>query len=339
MIEKQRNLYQVRRLTMQSADIDAMTWQQHRWLNRIQSLALLILMGGFLTLLGWLLWGLPGVLMLLAIGVTGIVLNPSTSPRWVMRLYGAERLSPDRAPGLWHALSILSQRAGLPSVPSLYYVPSRVLNAFAVGAPRRSAIALTDGLIRQLDIHELLGVLAHEMSHIQNNDLWVMGLADLFSRTTSMLSLLGQFLLILNLPLVLAGAATISWWAILLLIFAPNLSALAQLALSRTREYDADLNAVRLTGDPHGLVSALAKIEELQGGWMERILLPGRRVPEPSLLRTHPRTEDRISRLQALKREMPPAPAGAEGFADRLNIRHGRPISHPPRWHVTGLWH
>ena len=251
---------------MQSADIDAMTWQQHRRLNRIQSLAVLVFMGGVLTLLGWLLWGPPGMLMLVTVGVTGIMLNPSTSPRWVMRLYGAERLSPDRAPSLWRALSILSQRAGLRAVPSLYYVPSRVLNAFAVGAPHSSAIALTDGLIRQLNIRELLGVLAHEMSHIVNNDLWVMGLADLFSRTTSILSLLGQFLLILNLPLVLIGAATISWWAILLLIFAPNLSALAQLALSRTREYDADLNAVRLTGDPQGLMSALAKIEELQGG-------------------------------------------------------------------------
>jgi hypothetical protein len=74
---------------MQSADIDAMIWQQHRRLNRIQSLALLALMGGFLTLLGWLLWGPPGMLMLLTVGVTGIMLDPSTSPRW-------------HVTGLWH---------------------------------------------------------------------------------------------------------------------------------------------------------------------------------------------------------------------------------------------
>lgn len=324
---------------MQSADIDTMTWQRHRWLNRAQSVALLVFMGGFLTLLGWLLWGLPGVLMLLAFGVTGIVLNPSTSPRWVMRLYGAQQLNADLAPGLWHALSMLSLRAGLRTVPTLYYIPSRVLNAFAVGAPHSSAIALTDGLIRQLNDRELLGVLAHEISHIRNNDLWVMGLADMFSRTTSMLSLVGQFLLILNLPLVLIGAATISWWAILLLIFAPNLSALAQLALSRTREYDADLNAARITGDPPGLVSALAKIEQFQGGWMERILLPGRRVPEPSLLRTHPRTEDRIERLLALKPETPALLVGGHRPAERLTISPNRPITRSPRWHVTGLWH
>ena len=324
---------------MQSADIDIATWQQHRWLNRIQSATLLVLMGGFLALLGWLLIGLPGVLMLVSVGVTGILLNPLTSPRWLMRLYGARRLDRGQAPGLWQALSVLAQRAGLRSVPSLYYVPSRILNAFAVGAPHQSVIALTDGLIRQLNDRELLGVLAHEISHIFNNDLWVMGLADVFSRATSLLSLLGQFLLLLNLPLVLTGAAAINWWAILLLIFAPNLSALAQLALSRAREYDADLNAVRLTGDPQGLASALAKIEQLQGGWMERILLPGRGVPEPSLLRTHPRTRDRINRLAALEPEPPAVPTTEHSLEDLPVDFRNRPITRSPRWHVTGLWH
>jgi heat shock protein HtpX len=324
---------------MQSTDIDVTTWQQHRWLNRIQSVTLLMLMGGFLALLGWLLFGLPGVLMLVSVGVTGILLNPLTSPRWVMRLYGARRLDEGHAPGLWHVLGVLAQRAGLSSVPSLYYVPSRNLNAFAVGAPQQSAIALTDGLIRQLSDRELVGVLAHEISHIFNNDLWVMGLADVFSRATSLLSLVGQFLLILNLPLVLTGAAVINWWAILLLIFAPNLSALAQLALSRTREFDADLNAARLTGDPQGLASALVKIEQLQGGWMERILLPGRGVPEPSLLRTHPHTEDRINRLAALKPETPAFPTANYGPEDLLIVSRNRPVTRSPRWHVTGLWH
>ena len=98
---------------------------------------------------------------------------------------------------------------------------------FAVGSPARSAVAVTDGLIRQLGLRELLGVLAHEVSHIRSNDLWVMGLADMFSRATSVLSLLGQVLLLINLPLLLFSSATISWWVILLLIFAPSLASLA----------------------------------------------------------------------------------------------------------------
>jgi heat shock protein HtpX len=325
--------------SMSAAEIDASTWQHHRWLNRLQSAALLLFMGAFLALLGWLLWGGSGVLMLLFAGLTGVVLNPALSPRWVMRLYGARRLTPDLAPALWRVLGLLAERAGLQQVPALHYVPSRVLNAFAVGSPHQSAIAVTDGLLRRLSDRELLGVLAHEMSHIRNNDLWVMGLADIFSRMTSLLSLFGQILLILNLPLVLIGAGAFNWWAIALLILAPNLSALAQLALSRTREYDADLNAVALTGDPEGLASALARIERVQGGWMERILLPGRRVPEPSLLRTHPRTDDRIRRLLELRPAAPRLAQRLDGFGGPAVDLHGRPVTRSPRWHVTGLWH
>ena len=325
---------------MRGEAIDEVLWQQHAWLNRIQSLALLAFMGGFLALLGWLLWGRVGLLMLIGIGATAVFLNPTKSAGWVMRLYGASSIGSDRAPGLWNLVGLLAVRAGLETRPALYYVPSSVLNAFAVGNRRHSAIAVTDGLVRGLNKSELVGVLAHEMSHIRNNDLWVMGLADVFSRATSLLSLIGQFLLLLNLPLILFSTLTISWSAILLLIFAPLLSSLAQLALSRAREYDADLNAVRLTGDPDALASALAKIERRQGGWFEKILMPGRGIPEPSLLRTHPETAQRIERLLSLK---------AAGVAvqplrlyDAPVDRHwgmGHPVTRPPRWHVNGLWH
>jgi heat shock protein HtpX len=325
---------------MRAGTIDKQVWRQHAWLNRTQSLFLLAAMAGFLALLGWLLWGADGIVMLLAVGVMGMLLNPTLSPQWVMRLYGASRIGPEQAPALWSVVSRLTERAHLPARPELYYVPSRMLNAFAVGTRKRSAIAVSDGLLRQLSLQEVAGVLAHEISHVGNNDLWVMGLADTFSRATSMLSLLGQLLLVLNLPLILFSAAPINWFAILLLIFAPTLSALAQLALSRTREYDADLNAARLTGDPDGLIRALAKIEQVQGGWLERIFMPGRRIPEPSLLRTHPETRERIGRLMALK----PALAGVEAppfgtTAFDAPSAFGKPIGRPPRWHVSGLWH
>jgi heat shock protein HtpX len=323
-----------------ASTVDRERWRQHAWLNRLQSLALLGFMGGFLGLLGWLLWGGLGVVVLLFGGAFAISLNPSLSTRWVMRLYGAARLDTDSAPGLVAAVRELAGRAGLPVVPALYYVPSRMLNAFAVGSRRQSALAVTDGLVRQLNSRELLGVLAHETSHIASNDLWVMGLADMFSRTTSLLSLLGQFLLLLNLPLILFAEVSINWLAILLLIFAPTLSALAQLALSRAREYDADLNAVRLTGDPEGLASALAKIERVQGGWLERIFMPGRGIPEPSLLRTHPETDERIGRLMSLKVPADKAASPAR-FQDHEGHwpRPSRPVTRPPRWHISGLWH
>ncbi len=325
---------------MYTRGIDSEVWQQHAWGNRVQSLVLLVSMGGFLALLGWLLWGIAGIVLLLVAGGAGVIMNPVTSPGWVMRLYGATRIDPYQVPAFWTAVSRLAERAGLPTVPELYYLPSRTINAFAVGAPEQAAIAVTDGLLRQLQMRELVGVLAHEVSHIRSNDLWVMGLADAFSRATRMLSLLGQLLLLLNLPLILFSEIPIDWFVILLLIFAPSLSALAQLALARTREYDADLNAARLTGDPDGLASALAKIERAQRGWFEHIFMPGRRDPEPSLLRTHPDTRDRIARLNALK----PVLGGLEFLPvhqlafDVFNA-FGDPVVRRPRRHMSGLWH
>ncbi len=320
--------------------IDNSVWRQHAWHNRLQTILLLGFMGGFLALLGWLLWGRDGIIMLLITGAVGVLFNPSFSPWLVMRLYNARPVAPAQAPALAQALSALSARAGLSREPDLYYVPSPMLNAFAVGSRARSAIAVTDGLLRELDLREIVGVLAHEVSHIRNNDLRVMGLADLFSRATSVLSLFGQFLLLLNLPLILFTEITINWWAIALLVFAPSLSALAQLALSRTREHDADLNAARLTGDPEGLARALQKLERIQGGWMERIFMPGRRLPQPSVLRTHPQTDERVARLLALQPKLRTEPL----------LERSVPAYHPervfgaapdrrPRWHFNGLWY
>ncbi len=320
--------------------IDASVWRQHAWHNRLQTLLLLAFMAGFLALLGWLLWGADGILMLLFAGAVGVLFNPSFSPWLVMRLYGAQPIAPAQAPALARALAVLAERAGLRVLPALFYVPSPMLNAFAVGSRARSAIAVTDGLLRELDLRELVGVLAHEISHIRNNDLRVMGLADLFSRITSMLSLVGQFLLLLNLPLILFAQVSINWFAIALLVFAPSLSALAQLALSRTREFDADLNAARLTGDPDGLARALEKLEYLQGGWLERVFMPGRRLPQPSILRTHPETAERIARLMALKPRLEETPNVARAIPpfDPERAFGARPTRRP-RWHANGLWY
>ncbi len=325
---------------MSSHEIDDSVWLQHAGLNILQSILLLTIMGSFFALLGWMFWGQDGVIMLLIFGILGIFINSFIAPQMVMSLYGAIPITPEQAPEIWKAVKKLSKRAGLPTVPELYYIPSQMLNAFSVGTRSHSAIAITDGLARELELPELIGVIAHEISHIRNNDLWVMGLADMFSRTTSMISLMGQFLLLINLPLIMMSGQPINWFAILLMIFAPNLSALAQLALSRTREYNADLNAARLTGDPESLASALVKIEKSQGGWMEQVFLPGRNVPVPSLLRTHPETEARIKRLMELKPNISDKNILSDIFANgNFHSKFSQPINRPPRWHINGLWY
>ena len=320
--------------------MNAELWYQHTLTNHLQSLLLLSVMGGFLALLGWLLWGGSGIIWLLMPVVVLILFNPFASPELLMRLYRASRLTPEQAPALYRALKELSRRAKLPQVPTLYYLPSRMVNAFATGTQKHAAIAVTDGLLRSLDSREAVAVLAHELSHIQHNDMWVMGLADLFSRLTSTLSLFGQFLLLLNLPLLMFSNVGINWFAILILIFAPSLSALAQLGLSRTREYNADMNAVMLTGDPEGLARALIKIERQQGSFLEQIILPGRNTPDPSLLRTHPPTAERIRRLRELQippGTKPPLSLTQSSFTPASRLDH--PVTRRPRWHISGLWH
>ncbi|GGB88495.1 Zn-dependent protease [Marinobacterium zhoushanense] len=315
---------------------DRLSWRHYALRNGLQSLLLILFMGGFLGLLGWLLWGSSGLVLLVLMGMSVVVFNPALSPRWVMKLYGARALPRGQLPALDQVVEWLSERAGLEAVPTLYLIPSRVMNAFSVGRRGHSAIALSDAMIRRLSLRELVGVLAHEISHIRHNDLWVMGLADLFSRLTSLLAFVGQALLILNLPLLLLGLVTINWWLILLLVIAPVISALAQLALSRTREYAADLHAAQLTGDPEGLALALDLIERTQGGWLEHVLMPGRKIPEPSLLRTHPETDERVERLIALKQELDERDALP---LNQLLHRYDHPeVEHRPRRRFWGTW-
>ena len=232
----------------------------------------------------------------------------------------------------------LAERAELPTVPQLYYIPSRALNAFSLGTRNAAAVAITDGMLRALTLRELAAVLAHEMSHIANNDLWIMKLADVISRATSFLSYFGIFLLLLNVPLLMTASTTVPWLLVLMFLFAPTLMSLLQLALSRTREYDADLDAARLTNDPAALAAALAKLERYQGRFWEDIFLPGRRIPEPSLLRTHPPTEERVRRLLEIAREPRALPYPPE--PDRVYSPTGFPlVQHAPRWRRSGLWY
>ncbi len=322
--------------------MNAIVWHRHALANRLQSLLLLLTMAGLMALLGAMFWGSEGALWLLALSGVLILINPMAAPGLILNLYNARPLTPQQAPVLHQVVQELTKRARLSAPPRLYYIPSSMVNAFSIGAGEQAVIAVTDGLLNTLSRREMIGVLAHEISHIANGDMWVMGMADLFSRMTAMLSLFGQVLLFVNLPLILMSGHGISWIPILLLIFAPSLSALAQLGLSRTREFDADLNAVRLTGDPDALASALLKIEKQQNSLLGSILLPGHRIPEPSMLRTHPPTEERIRRLMELKRAGKTDALFGDAPYDPgqpLASDHS-PVQRQPRLHhISRLWH
>lgn len=305
---------------------------RHRWLNRLQTALLVLTLPGIAAVAGSLLLGDGGLWLALAAAGFTLLLEPAAASGLTLRLYGARPLHPDEAPDLWAVLRELAARAGLPAVPVPHYVPSGVVNAFATGSKHHAAIALTDGLLRSLTPRELTGVLGHEIAHIANEDLRVMGLADSISRLTHLLALLGQLAIVLSLPTLLLGVTEVNWPALLLLAVAPQLALLAQLGLSRVREFDADRLAAELTGDPHGLASALAKIERVSRSW-RAWLLPGWGNPEPSWLRTHPATAERIERLLELAPPpaMPPFPSAR--FDPEVTVS-----PRPPRWRTGGLW-
>jgi heat shock protein HtpX len=315
---------------------------RHKLRNNLQSLGLLAMLS---LLLGYLAWALGGEPMLWGILLGLLILmaaNPAASPRLVMALYRARPVRSGEAPGLYGILEMLAQRAGLAHVPQLYYLPSSVVNAFATGQRDDAVILLSDGLLRRLEWRELAAVLAHEVAHIAHGDIRVMTFADLVSRITAALSLAGQLLLLLALPALILGVEGLPWFPILILLSAPTLSALVQLALSRNREYEADRGAVELSGDPAALASALLKLEQAGRPYWEQILMPDRRVPDPSLLRTHPPTAERVRRIF----ELAPSDAASAASRRRLHL----PVSEPlewvgivprrrPRRHPSGLWY
>lgn len=277
--------------------------RRHRRRNLLQSLLLLIAMGLLLIFCAFLLLG-PTASLWAALGwLLAVVVGPRMEPAAALTMVGAQPLPRESFPRGYAILDHLSERARLQRNPPLYYLPSRQLNAFTVGRHREAAIAVTGGLLQHLNGREFAAVMAHEIGHIVNHDLWVMNLADSLSRLTRILGTLGVMLLFFGLPLLLAGGGSISWFlGALLLALAPTLASLLQLALSRTREFDADLEAVALTGDPEGLISALSKLERQQHGIWQFLTGQGRR-DAPSLLRSHPATAERIERLKSLQAE------------------------------------
>ncbi len=272
-------------------------YHRSRWTNFLHTLLLLVAMTGLLAFLGWVLFGATGLLMVGGSALFLLLMTPNLSGQWLMRIARARPLEPYEVPGLHQVNAQLARGAGLERAPELYLLPAAELNAFAVGNRGRYAIALSTGLLRSLHQRELVGVLAHEMSHIAAGDLKVMALAGLMMRMTRTLSNIGLLLLVLYLP-VAFFQGQFPLLLPLILLAAPTFSGLLQLALSRTREFAADAHAAALTGDPRGLASALSRLEQHNtGGLWARLFGPVTRPQEPTWLRTHPATRERVERL------------------------------------------
>lgn len=321
--------------------LDETVLRAHKLQNQLHTVALL---AGIAMLVGLpvaLIWGTHGLVAAAVLMILMFVAARSTPPELVMRAYRATPVSEQSGPQLSHILTVLTERAGLPATPSLYIIPSLTLNAFATGSRERSAVAITEGLLRKLSMKELAAVLAHEVSHIKNNDLHVMAIADIASRLVQGMSYFAVMLVLLNiLGLAVDGEPIVPWLAVIILYLAPLLSSLLQLGLSRAREYDADLEAAQLTGNPSWLASALQRLEQHTGVFWEDLTMPvpGRKVPQPSVLRSHPTTQSRIARLEeiAVPRNLPPLLIREEPF---VSIVGAGLIEMRPRYRFPGIWY
>ena len=281
-------------------------------MNRLKTTALLGLLTALLLWMGQALGGSTGLAMALLMAGAMNFASYWWSDKIVLAMSGAKPLGEREAPDLHRMVRTLSIKAAIP-VPRLYRLAQGAPNAFATGRdPAHGAVAVTEGLLASLDRAEIEGVLAHEIGHIKNRDTLTMTVAAALGGALSMLADMALWA-------TLAGRSSSDndegghpLAGLVGVIVAPLAALLIQAAISRSREFDADEAAARLSGNPRALASALLKIEAMA----KRKALPTSPtaahlfIVNPlrggglsGLFSTHPATRERVKRLEALARE------------------------------------
>jgi heat shock protein HtpX len=277
-----------------SQDISRFRRSVHQNANHRSSALAIAGMTLLLAVCGWIVGGTEGVNRALTGGAPRPN-GPEIARETIFRWFGARLLRPAELPELFIMLADVCRRARLSRLPEIYCLPAPgAMNAYALGGPEGAAIVLTEGLLRRMTRDEIAGILAHEVAHIRNNDIWTMSWAAALHRAIEWTSLTGLVLLraqhsgiAANLPL----AA--------LLRAAPSIAELLRLALSRTRELDADATALELTGDGQALIAALDKLERHHAGFPALPVAAGEEGAM-RLLRSHPATSERVGALLSL---------------------------------------
>lgn len=255
---------------------------------------------------GYFIGGQGGMLIALAIAIAMNAFSYWNSDKMVLRMYGAQQVDARAAPELVGLVEQLAARAHLP-MPKVFVIDQPQPNAFATGRnPENAAVAVTTGLLGQLNHQELAGVLAHELAHVKNRDTLIMTVTATLAGALGMLANFGLFFGgNRDNPLGAIGS-------ILMVILAPMAAMLVQFAISRTREYGADRVGAEICGHPQWLASALQKIQaraqRIDNVQAERnpatahmfIVNPLHGGSMDSLFSTHPSTENRVRALREM---------------------------------------
>jgi heat shock protein HtpX len=281
-------------------------------MNQFKTVALLGLLSGVLVGIGYWLGGTGGALIGLIIAAVSNLVSWYSSDKIALAAYRAQPISPEEAPGLYQMVQRLCDRASLP-MPKLYVIPTAGANAFATGRdPNHAAVAVTQGIVNLLPPDELEAVIAHELSHVRNRDTLTQAVAATIAGAISYLAQVLQFSLWFGGSRGREGGAN-PIGVLAAVILAPLAATVIQMAISRTREFEADAGSARLTGNPQALARALQRLEAsarqmpIAANPAFEPLLIVNAVPKQvfsNLFSTHPSTEARIENLLRIEREL-----------------------------------
>jgi len=281
-------------------------------MNTLKTAFLMTALTVILVLAGGALGRQQGLVIALFLAIVMNFFSYWFSDRIVLRMYRAREISRAEDPELYDIVAELAERAGLP-MPKVYICPQNTPNAFATGRnPKHAAIAVTQGIRRILNREELAGVLGHELAHVEHRDILIGSIAAIIAGAITFLAYMARWAMIFG---GIGGGNRDSSGegnflaTLILIIVAPIAAMLIQMAISRSREYAADARGAKISGNPLGLASALKKLQ------VANRQLPMQANPSTAhmfimnplstrgiqnLFSTHPLTEERIARLEAM---------------------------------------
>ncbi len=315
----------------------------------LRTAVLLAAMTAIFVGVGFVIGGQQGMVIAFVVACGMNVFACWNSDRVVLGMHNAQPIGPADAPRLFAMTQALATRAGLP-MPALYVIHEDQPNAFATGrSPDRAAVAVNTGLLDLMPEREVAGVIAHELAHIRNRDTLIMTITATIAGAIGMLAQFGFLFGSRNSEGRQNPFGPIG--AILLVVLAPIAAMIVQMAISRSREYEADRVGAEIAGDAEGLANALMRLEGYKQGRVNEaaeanpasahvfIINPLSGLRMDGLFSTHPSTASRVAALQALAGRIGPPPGGGGMAAPPRRMPQAgpsRPAIQPGPWSGGG---